>query len=256
MSWLEEQFGLTGRNALVTGGGRGIGLGITKALASAGTRVLIVGSSEASEEAAQKLAQTGLAVRCLRYDIAQLDGLETMFGRAAELLGGRVDILVNNAAIQRRYDAEDFPFEEYQRVIDINLSAAFRLCQAAAKHMKQHGGGKIINLASMNSYFGGCRVAAYAASKGGVVQMTKAFANEWAKHGINVNAIAPGGFKTDMTRALWDDPETDRQAMLRTPAGRWGEAADIGGTAVFLASAASDYLCGVTIPVDGGYLAR
>ena len=255
MTWMEEQFGLTGKCALVTGGGRGIGLGITKALAKVGAKVLIIGSSGASEEAAQELVKEGLSAQFLRYDIAQLDGLEAMFGRAIEILS-QVDILVNNAAIQRRYDAEDFPIEEYQRVIDINLSAAFRLCQVAGRHMKQLGRGKIINLASMNSYFGGYRVAAYAASKGGVMQMTKAFANEWAKYGINVNAIAPGGFKTDMTRALWDDPATDRQAMLRTPAGRWGTEADIGGTAVFLASAASDYLSGVTIPVDGGYLVR
>lgn len=250
-------FDLSHRKALVTGGGRGIGLGITKALCMAGAEVVIVGSSARTKQHAEELsAQMHGKVSGICYDLQNLDGLEQLFQQAQELLGGQVDILVNNAGIQRRYDADEFPLEELKRVIDINQMATYLLCQLAARQMKPRRYGKIINMASMTSFFGSYRISAYACSKGAIAQMTKAFSNEWAPYGINVNAIAPGGFRTEMTEALWNNSEADRQAMERTPYGRWGTEEDIMGTVIYLASHASDYVCGAILPVDGGYLVR
>lgn len=254
---ITELFGLQGKKAIVTGGGKGIGRGIVKALCMAGAEVVIVGSSQETEAAAKEMSENfGVVVHGLQYDLSNLAGIGDLFERCKEILGGRVDILINNAGIQRRYSAEQFPSDELIKVINVNQLATFRLCQEAAKHMIPNGGGKIINMASMTSFFGSYNISAYAASKGAIAQMTKAFSNEWSCHGINVNAIAPGGFKTAMTSALWSNDKVNEEAMSRTPAGRWGNSDDIMGAILFLSSSASDYVCGVILPVDGGYLVR
>lgn len=255
MQNIEALFGLSGKKAIVTGGGRGIGRGIVKSLCMAGAEVVIVGSSEEVFTSSEEMKTYG-KIWGLRYDLSDHKGLEDLFGEAKGILGGNVDILVNNAGMQRRYPAEKFPPAEMEKIIAVNQTATFRLCQIAARHMIPRRYGKIINMASMTSFFGSCNIAAYASSKGAVAQMTKAFSNEWAPYGLNVNAIAPGGFKTDMTVPLWSDEKASEIAMARTPAGRWGTPEDIMGAVLFLASAASDYVCGVILPVDGGYLVR
>ena len=251
----KKMFDLTGKRALVTGGTRGIGHGIVRALSSAGAKLVFIGASDRVEKVASDFRKEGLDVQGIQFDLARLNDIPAVFERAVDLLGGGIDILVNNAGVQHRCDADQFPFEQWQRLLDINLSATFLMCQQAAAYMKKSGG-KIINMASMTSFFGSYRIPAYAASKGGIAQLTKALSNEWSQYGINVNAIAPGGFQTEMTRALWENDEVNRQAMERTPAGRWGNEEDIMGTVVYLAAPASDYVCGVIIPVDGGYLVR
>jgi 2-deoxy-D-gluconate 3-dehydrogenase len=169
---------------------------------------------------------------------------------------GRLDILVNNAGIIRRAPATEYSEEDWAAVIEVNLNAVFRLSQLAGRHMVERGSGKIVNVASLLSFQGGLTVPAYAASKGGVAQLTKALANEWASKGVNVNAIAPGYMRTDNTAALQKDETRNRQILERIPAGRWGEAQDLAGAAVFLASAASDYINGHVLVVDGGWMGR
>ena len=244
-------FDLTGRRALVTGGGGGIGRGLARALADAGASVAVLGRSESAEEAAVELG--GIAVRA---DLADRDDLRRGFAEAVERLGG-LDILVASHGIGRAADAIDHDLADWDDVIEVNLTATFELCQLAGRIMVAQGSGKIVNIASVLSFQGGLRVSSYAASKGGVSQLTMALANEWAPHGVNVNAIAPGYVKTALNARIWrDDPERTAQIDVRIPAGRWGEPADIGGAVVFLSSSASDYVQGVTLPVDGGWLSR
>ncbi len=244
-------FDLTGRRALVTGGGGGIGRGLARALADAGASVAVLGRSESAEETAVELG--GIAVRA---DLADRDDLRRGFAEAVERLGG-LDILVASHGIGRAADAVDHDLADWDEVIEVNLTATFELCQLAGRIMVAQGSGKIVNIASVLSFQGGLRVSSYAASKGGVSQLTMALANEWAPHGVNVNAIAPGYVKTALNARIWrDDPERTAQIDVRIPAGRWGEPADIGGAVVFLSSAASDYVQGVTLPVDGGWLSR
>jgi len=252
---LDKLFSLKGKKAVVTGGARGIGSGITKALAMAGAEVLVIGSSPETTERIKKIIEPGMMITGMQGDLSQLKLIPDLYTKALKYLGD-IDILVNNAAIQFRNPAEKFPLEEFQRIIDVNLTAAFLLSQSAAQTMMKKKYGKIINLASMNSFFGSVNVAAYSASKGGIAQLTKAMSNEWSSFGINVNAIAPGGFRTEMTKTLWTDDSINDVVMKGTPAGRWGEQDDIMGAAIFLASHASDYICGAILPVDGGYLVR
>ena len=245
------RFDLTGRRALVTGGGGGIGRGLARALADAGASVAVLGRSESAAEAAVELG--GIAVRA---DLADRDDLRRGFAEAVERLGG-LDILVASHGIGRAADAVDHDLADWDEVIEVNLTATFELCQLAGRIMVAQGSGKIVNIASVLSFQGGWRISSYAASKGGVSQLTMALANEWAPHGVNVNAIAPGYVKTALNARIWrDDPERTAQIDVRIPAGRWGEPADIGGAVVFLSSAASDYVQGVTLPVDGGWLSR
>ena len=244
-------FDLTGRRALVTGGGGGIGRGLALALAGAGARVAVLGRSESADEAAAEVR--GIAVRA---DLSDRDQLRRGFDEAVAGLGG-LDILVNSHGIGRASDAVDHDLADWDEVIEVNLTATFELCQLAGRIMVPRGSGKIVNIASVLSFQGGFRVSSYAASKGGVTQLTMALANEWAPHGVNVNAIAPGYVKTALNARIWrDDPERTEQINVRIPAGRWGEPADIGGAVVFLSSAAADYVHGVTLPVDGGWLSR
>ncbi len=246
-----DLFDLTGRRALVTGGGRGLGRGMAEALAGAGAAVALVDRSEQVEDTARELG--GVAVRA---DLAVAAEREAAFERAVAELGG-LDVLVTAHATTRRAPALEHTATDWDDVVATNLTSVFDLCRFAGRRMVAQGGGKIVNVASMLSFSGGLNVSAYAASKGGVAQLTKALANEWAPHGVNVNAIAPGYFRTELTAPLWrDDPERNAEILARLPAGRWGEPADLAGAVVFLASAASDYVHGIVLPVDGGWLAR
>jgi len=243
-------FSVEGKKALVTGGSAGLGRAMAEALAEDGARVAIVGRSERVFEAAE-----GMGAIPLQADLADRAQVLAVVDRAVEVLGG-LDILVNNAGVQRRHPAEEFPLENWDHVLAVNLDAVWILAQAAGRYMLKQGHGKIINVASANSFIGGITIPAYAASKGGVAQLTKALSNEWAGRGINVNAIAPGYIATEMTEALVGNPDREPLILARIPAGRWGVPDDLKGVVLFLASVASDYVHGVIIPVDGGFLGR
>jgi len=248
-------FDLSGRVAVVTGANTGIGRGIALALAQAGADVALVGRSRAEETAAE-VAALGRRTALIDADLSTIAPLESVIGRTLEELAA-LDILVNNAGIIRRADAVDFTEADWDAVIDTNLKSLFFLCQAAGRHMLAQGRGKIVNIASLLSFQGGIRVPSYTASKSGVAGLTRLLANEWAGRGVNVNAIAPGYFRTELTSPIWrDDPARSAEIIGRLPAGRWGEPSDLAGATVFLASAASDYVHGIVLPVDGGWLAR
>jgi 2-deoxy-D-gluconate 3-dehydrogenase len=249
-----DLFNLAGRTALVTGANTGLGQGIAIALAQAGADIVAAGRSPADETAAQVRA-LGRRFLDVRADLSTTAPVRDVVD-AAVALNGRLDIVVNNAGIIRRADSLDVEEADWDAVIDTNLKSVFFLAQAAARHMAQHGGGKIVNIASLLSFQGGIRVPAYAASKSAVAGLTRALANEWAAQGINVNAIAPGYFDTNNTAALRADPVREPAILARIPAGRWGQPGDLAGAAVFLASRASDYVHGIVLPVDGGWLAR
>ncbi len=254
MTGWQEMFSLEGQIAVVTGPGRGIGRGIATALAGAGADIVAV-SRRAPEALTTAVERLGRACHHVAADLANPDEVDTVIPRALAA-AGRVDILVNNAGVAARGPAVDVSSADWHRVLQVNLHAVFRLCQDAAKDMLPRKRGKIINIASMMSFEGGILVSPYTASKGAVGQLTKALANEWAPHGINVNAIAPGYIATDLTQPLQDDAVRGPAILARIPAGRWGRPEDLGGAAVFLASAASDYMHGHLLAVDGGWLAR
>lgn len=252
---MANPFDLTGKVALVTGGNTGLGQGIALALAAAGADIASV-ARRASDDTVGKVLAKGRKAVSIQADLTSIEPIERVLDEATAALGP-VDILVNNAGIIRRNDAVDFSEQDWDDVMNVNLKVLFFLSQATVKRMiADERGGKIINTASMLSYQGGIRVPSYTASKSGVAGLTKLMANEWAKHGINANAIAPGYFATDNTQALQDDPVRSKEILGRIPAGRWGDPSDIGGAAVFLSSRASDYVQGITLPVDGGWLAR
>ena len=249
-------FSLAGRVALVTGASRGLGAAMARALAQAGADLMLHASATEPAAAAAALAsECGVRTACLVADLRRREAVDTLVPGVLERLG-RLDIVVNNAGIILRSEAEAYGDADWDTVIEVNLSSVFRLCRAAGRHMLAEGGGKIINVASVLSFQGGVRVPAYAAAKGGVAQLTKALANEWAGRGVNVNAIAPGYIRTDATRALAEDPVRQKQILDRIPAGRWGGPDDLGGAVVFLASRASDYVHGHLLVVDGGWMGR
>ena len=251
----ESQFSLHGKTAIVTGANTGLGQGMAVALAEAGADLALVGRSSPDETVAL-VEKAGRRAHVIMADLGSLEPIDTLIAETRSELGG-VDILVNNAGIIRRNESIDFTVEDWDAVMGINLRSLFFLSQAAARVMREAGtGGKIINIASMLSYQGGIRVPSYTASKSGVMGLTRILANEWAQYGINVNAIAPGYFATNNTAALQADQKRNAEILGRIPAGRWGDPADLGGAAVFLASSASDYVQGITLPVDGGWLAR
>ena len=248
-------FNLAGKVALVTGGNTGIGQGIALALADAGADIASV-ARRPSDDTVGKVLAKGRKAISIQADLMSMEPIGRIIEEAEKGLGP-IDILINNAGIIRRNDAVDFTEQDWDDVMNVNLKSVFFLSQAVVKTMiAGKRGGKIVNTASMLSYQGGIRVPSYTASKSGVAGLTKLMANEWAKHGINSNAIAPGYFATDNTQALQDDPVRSKEILGRIPAGRWGDPSDIGGAAVFLSSAASDYVQGITLPVDGGWLAR
>lgn len=255
---MKNLFDLTGKKAIVTGGTRGLGHGMAESLMEAGASVVIFGTTAKVKDVAAEFEGKGYWCKGIAVDLGDAESRKNAFQEAVSLLGG-LDILVNAAGVQKRYPSPDFPMEDWNRVIEVNLTAPFELCQMAAKEFlkKPEPRGKIINVASMLSFFGGMTVPAYAASKGGVAQITKALCNELAGKNINVNAIAPGYMDTEMNTAL-TDPENPRFKEItdRIPAHRWGKPEDMKGPTVFLASPASDYLNGAIIPVDGGYLVK
>jgi 2-deoxy-D-gluconate 3-dehydrogenase len=248
-------FDLTGKRAIVTGAGCGLGRSMAIGLAQAGASVVALDKAANIKEIAVEMSQGTLLIQGVQADLLDRQDLKRGFRDAVACLGG-LDILVNNAGMTKRGPAEDFDLSDWDRIIELNLTAVFSLCQLAAKEMFHNGQGKIINIASLLSFFGGYTVTPYAASKGAVAQLTKAMSNEWAGKGIQVNAIAPGYMDTPLNTQIIQDPKRNAEISARIPAGRWGVPNDLIGTIIFLASAASDYISGVVIPVDGGYLGR
>lgn len=258
MGSLGEKFSIAGKKAIVTGGARGLCYSMAESLHEAGAEVVLIDISEESlVEAVDELGNNGAKVHYVVGDLSKLDKLEEVYNAALDKLDGQIDILINGAGIQYRCKAEDFPLEKWNAVIGINLSAVFVLSQMAGRTMLKQKSGKIINIASMTSFFGSEMVPAYAASKGGVMQITKALSNEWAQNGINVNAIAPGYMETKLTADMKEkNPAQYEEITGRIPAHRWGKPEDLQGIVVFLSSSASDYISGAIIPVDGGYLGK
>ena len=256
MSGILDAFKLDGKVAVVTGSERGLGRGMAVALAQAGADIVGVTYAENAPETAAAIEAAGKKYVHIQANLVSIEPVERIVKTALEAFG-HIDILVNNAGIITRNDSVDFTEKEWDDVMNINLKSAFFLCQAVARQFIAQGkGGKIVNIASMLSFQGGIRVPSYTASKSGIKGITMLMANEWAKHGVNVNAIAPGYMATDNTTQLRADEKRNEAILERIPSGRWGLPEDLGGAVVFLASKASDYVNGYTIAVDGGWLAR
>ena len=247
-------FDLHGRRAVVTGAGRGLGRAIALGLARAGADVVLLGRPGNQDTTRDLAAGLGVEADVVDLDVSDLDAVERV---SAELNDSRqVDIVINNAGIIDRADSVAVGRESWQRVLDVNLNGLFFLTQQLGRPMVERGHGKVVSIASLLSFQGGLRVVSYAASKHGVAGVTKALANEWGPHGVQVNAIAPGYMVTDNTTALREDADRSRSILDRIPAGRWGTAEDIAGAAVFLSSSAADYVNGHVLAVDGGWMAR
>ncbi len=249
-------FDLDGNKAIVAGGAGDLGKVVASGLRDAGVEVAILDKAEDLAEIVQALSLPGQPpVTGVHADLADRSDLPRGFATALQTLG-TVDILINIQGIQRRFPAEDFPLDAWDEVIEVNLTSVFELCQLAGKVMLSKGHGKIVNFASLNSFTGGTTIPAYSASKAGVALLTKALSNDWAARGITVNAIAPGYMDTKMTAAIKADPVRNPQILSRIPIGRWGTGADLIGPVLFLSSPASDYVTGVVLPVDGGWMGR
>lgn len=254
---VNSMFDISGKKAIVTGGTRGLGYGMAEGLMESGCEVCIVGNSSKVFDVAEEFSSRGFSCKGVQADLGRREEVYRCFHECLEKLGGDLDILVTSHGIQRRHSAEEFPINEWDDVINVNLNSVFILCQEAAKVMLPKKYGKIITIASMVSWFGGQTVPAYTAAKGGVTQLTKELSNDWIARGINVNSIAPGYMATEMNEALLDQGNPRyKEITNRIPAGRWGTGDDMKGTCIFLASHASDYLGGAIIPVDGGYLVK
>lgn len=250
-----DAFRLDGKTALVTGSAAGLGAAIAIALAEAGADVITHGNRRSATETSSAIAALGRKTAALSADLNSQSGADDLYCQAMKHFP-QIDLLVNNAGIILRANAEDFLMEDWNTVLQVNLTSVFRLTQLVGKPMLARGQGKIINIASLLSFQGGIRVPAYAASKGAIAQLTKALSNEWAPHGVQVNALAPGYFRTENTSALQADSERNRQIVERIPAGDWGLPVQLAGAAVFLAAPASDYVTGEILTVDGGWMAR
>ena len=253
-----EMFNLSGKKAIITGAAGNLCKGMAEALHDAGAEVVIMDLLDKGADTAAEIGKTGAPAHFVKVNLRDRQDLNAKFKDALDKLGGHIDILINGAGAIKNNAVEDYTDEEWDMVIDINLTAAFMLCQLAGREMLKQGSGKIINVASMLAFFGGYRVPSYAASKGALAQLTKTLCNEWAKHGINVNAIAPGYMETSFNAHILPNvnPERYNSITERIPAGRWGCPEDLKGLAVFLSSRASDYINGAVIPCDGGYLVR
>ena len=249
-----ELFDLTGKFALVTGAARGMGRAMAQALYDHGATVALVGLHETVKETCEQIDPTGERALPFVADLARREEIDRVFDEVLSTFNGRLDILVNNAGINLRHPPEEFPLEDWDQVMRLNLDAVFILAQKAGQVMLRQGAGKIINMASLTSFFGGTTIPAYTAAKGAVAQLTKALSNDWRGKGICVNAIAPGYIATDMNTALINNPERSRKIMDRLPCKEWGKPEDMMGPVVFLASAASDYVSGHVLVVDGGYM--
>ena len=254
MFQLTSLFDLTGKVALVTGSSRGLGYAIAEGLAQAGATVILNGqNAERLEQAKQTFTDKGYTVYASQFDVTDNKAIQSQIAQLQDTVG-TIDILVNNAGIQYREPLEDFDVDEWRRVIDVNLTGVFLTSQAVVPGMIAQQSGKIINIASLMSEVSRRTVSAYVSSKGAVKQLTKSMATEWAGHNIQINAIGPGYFKTEMNTALLNDPEFNNWVKGRAPAGRWGEPEELVGITVFLASKASSYINGQTFYVDGGML--
>lgn len=251
-----DKFNLKGKKAIVVGGAGDLGKAMVEAVSQAGAKTVVIDFDQRVFDICDQFKQEGLEVSAIRADVSDINQIKESYANSLETLGGELDILINSAGIQRRYPSEDFPEEEWSKVIAINLDATFYYCKYAGNTMIKNGGGKIINIASLMSFLGGITIPAYAASKGGVGQLTKALSNDWAAKGICVNAIAPGYMDTQLNTALINDKKRTDEVFMRVPMKRWGTGEDLKGLTVFLASSASDYVTGCVIPVDGGYLGR
>ena len=250
-----DQFRLDGKTALVTGASAGLDAAMAVALAEAGADVVCHGNSRSPEQTCRHIEKVGRKAAAVTSDLSKHGAAEELFQKAQQF--APVDILVNNAGTIRRAKATEYSDEDWTTVVQVNLNSVWKLCQAAGRSfLWRKSGGKIITIASLLAFEGGVTVPAYAASKGAVAQLTKALANEWAAHNVNVNAIAPGYMRTDNTAALQRDQVRNRQILERIPAGRWGEPSDLAGTVVFLASSASSYIHGHVLVVDGGWMGR
>jgi 2-deoxy-D-gluconate 3-dehydrogenase len=253
-SWLESQFSLTGKKALVTGSSKGIGASIAQALAHAGADIVLVGRTTESLKATKSaIVKIGRKVEIVVCDVSSAEAIKEAFSDIATL---KVDILINNAGSISRAPAAEAQMEEWNRIIDTNLNSVFQISQACGRAMIAQGNGTIINIASLLSFQGGISVPAYTASKHGVAGVTKALANEWGSRGVTVNAIAPGYISTDNTAALRADADRNTSILARIPIGRWGNPDDIAAVAVFLASPAARYINGEVLTVDGGWMGR
>ena len=249
-----QMFDLTGKKAIVTGAGQGMGRSMAQALIGAGATVALIGRGQNVVETCREIDPTGKAALPFLADLSQREQIHRVFDEVMDAFGGELDILVNNAGIQRRHMPEDFPIEEWDEVLAVNLTAVWIMAQLAGRVMLAKGSGKIINIASLNSFLGGTTVPAYTAAKSGVAGLTRALSDDWAGRGVNVNAIAPGYIATSLNTALIGNPDREPKILARLPKKRWGEPDDMKGAVIFLASAASDYVTGVTLAVDGGYL--
>jgi 2-deoxy-D-gluconate 3-dehydrogenase len=253
---MNELFSLSGKTAVITGASRGLGQAMAIGLAEAGADIAALSTNKDNlKNTEEKIIQLNRKCNLYTCDVTNKSQVDNVLKDIISSFG-KIDVLVNNAGIIRRTPAENYSDEDWLAVLDANLNAVFRLCREVGKFMISNGSGKIINIASLLSFQGGITVPAYAASKGGVMQLTKALANEWAKYNIQVNAIAPGYFATDNTQALRDDAQRNEQITQRIPAGKWGNPRDLKGSTVFLASKASDYVNGHVLVVDGGWMAR
>lgn len=252
MDYLHDLFGLIGKSAIITGASRGLGRAAALALNGAGANVILIGRDAKMLEETKSLLQDPSNSQIIEGDVTSDQSREKIISAVKQDFG-KIDILINNAGIIRRNPVLEYSDEDWDDVIETNLTSVFKWSQSAAKEMVKSGGGKIINIASLLSFSGGINVAAYAAAKGGIAQLTKAFANELAKHHINVNAVAPGYFETDATSALRSNAERSAQIISRIPAGRFGKPDELAGAFIFLASKASDYMNGHIMTVDGGY---
>ena len=249
-----QMFDLTGKKAIVTGAGQGMGRSMAQALIGAGATVALIGRGQNVVETCREIDPTGKAALPFLADLSLREQIHRVFDEVMDAFGGELDILVNNAGIQRRHMPEDFPIEEWDEVLAVNLNAVWIMAQLAGRVMLAKGSGKIINIASLNSFLGGTTVPAYTAAKSGVAGLTRALSDDWAGRGVNVNAIAPGYIATSLNTALIGNPDREPKILARLPKKRWGEPDDMKGAVIFLASAASDYVTGVTLAVDGGYL--
>ncbi len=252
---MKANFSVEGKKAIVTGAVRGLGRGMAQGLHEAGAELALIDVSEQVHAVAKEMGAEGARVVSVQADLSHREDLRRGFHEAVAALGG-LDILLNNAGITRWSQAEAMSEADWDIVLEVNLNSVFLLAQLAGQYMLKQGHGKIVNIASLLSFGGGYLTVGYAASKGGVAQMTKALANEWSSRGINVNAIAPGYMATEMNIPLMQDPARNKLILDRVPAGRWGLPEDLVGALLFLSSSASDYVHGILLPVDGGFLAR
>lgn len=252
---MNDMFSIEGKKVIVTGAARGLGRGMAQGLHNAGAELALIDVLDSVHAVAEEMCAGGARVIAVRAELSKRDELRHAFEQAVKSLGG-LDILLNNVGITRWSKAEEMTETDWDIVLEVNLNSLFFMAQLAGQYMLKQGHGKIVNIASLLSFGGGFLTVGYAASKGGVGQMTKALANEWSSKGVNVNAIAPGYMATEMNIPLMEDPARNKLILERVPAGRWGQPEDLVGALIFLSSKASDYVHGILLPVDGGFLAR